>query len=83
MQVQDDESNFFYSEYKVILELDHNAHWMWDARKHYHGTTLSRLAAERPKSWKTFAKKNPDAGQWSRANVISHKTVNAMGKKAL
>ena len=33
---------------------------------------MNRIAAERPKSWKTWAIKNRNAAQWSRVNVITH-----------
>ncbi|KAI0315365.1 hypothetical protein OF83DRAFT_1085004 [Amylostereum chailletii] len=73
--IEDDESNFFYSDFKVILEMAENTHWIWDAATVFHGTTLGRLCAERPKSWKTCAKDNALRGQWSRANVVPHTQV--------
>ncbi|THH29402.1 hypothetical protein EUX98_g4777 [Antrodiella citrinella] len=76
-KIQNDESNFFYSDFKVIVQFADNAHWVWNARDHFHGTSLSRLASRSPSAWKTYCKKDPLSGQWSRANVITHAVVNA------
>ncbi|TFY51137.1 hypothetical protein EVG20_g11148, partial [Dentipellis fragilis] len=75
--IKDDESNFFYADFKLILQVATNTHWMWHAAETYHGTTLGRLCAKNPSSWKSFAKKNADLGQWSRANVITHSQVTS------
>ncbi|KAH9841995.1 uncharacterized protein C8Q71DRAFT_854353 [Rhodofomes roseus] len=77
--IKDDESNFFYADYKLILQMAADTHWMWDAPQTYHGTSLGRLCCANPKSWKTFAKKHAAAGQWSRANVITHTQVTSRG----
>jgi hypothetical protein len=74
-QIKENESNFVYAPYKLIVELEYDAHWIWDAPKDLHGTTMNMLCAERPTSWKTWAKHHPHDGQWSRANVLTHATV--------
>ncbi|VDC03699.1 unnamed protein product [Peniophora sp. CBMAI 1063] len=76
-KILDDESNFFWSEYRIILELAEHCHWVWNAQDDPHGTTLSRLVARQPKSWKTVARNQPDEGQWSRANVITRAASQA------
>ncbi|KZV59974.1 hypothetical protein PENSPDRAFT_694681 [Peniophora sp. CONT] len=76
-KILSDESNFFWSEFRVIIELAENFHWVWNARTDPHGTTLSRLVAQMPKSWKTMARNRPDEGQWSRANVITKAAAQA------
>ncbi|KAJ8482679.1 hypothetical protein ONZ45_g14864 [Pleurotus djamor] len=78
--IQSDESNFAWADFKVLLELEQHTHWTWDAKHHHHGTSMNRLCAQKPNSWKTWAKHHPEDGQWSRANVITHAT--ALAKKA-
>lgn len=80
LQVKRDESNFVYASWKLIVELEDQAHWIWDARSDLHGTTLNRLCASQPGSWKRYAHKHPDKGQWSRANVIT-KAATAAAKR--
>lgn len=77
-QVLDDESNFVYAEFKVILELDVNTHFIWNASNNLHSTTMNRVFSKQPKSWKTFTKSlmNANLAQWSRANVLIHNAVS-------
>ncbi|KAF4584813.1 hypothetical protein EYR38_002044 [Pleurotus pulmonarius] len=76
-RIKPDESNFAWANFKLLVELEPNAHWIWDARAHYHGTSMNRLCAIHPSSWKTWAKNHPEDGQWSRANVITRSTALA------
>jgi hypothetical protein len=39
LQLQRQESNFVYDNYKLIVELFYDAHWFWDASKNAHETT--------------------------------------------
>lgn len=68
-----------YAEHKLILELDEDTHWVWDAPRYFHGTTLNRVFSQHPKSWKTFAKSRANAplAQWSRANVLTHNATTS------
>ncbi|KAG2030243.1 hypothetical protein BDR03DRAFT_1017338 [Suillus americanus] len=78
-KVLDDESNFVYAEFKIILELDVNTHFIWNAPNDLHGTTMNRVFSKQPKSWKTFTRTlaNADLAQWSRANVLTHNAVSS------
>ena len=80
--VLDDESNFVYAQFKVILDLDVDTHFIWNAPCHLHGTTMNRVFANDPKLWKTFARSlaNAPLAQWSHANVLTHNAVSS-GKK--
>ncbi|KAL0957303.1 hypothetical protein HGRIS_001114 [Hohenbuehelia grisea] len=75
--IKPDESNFAWADFKLVVELEQNVHWCWDAKRHAHGTSMNRLCATRPNSWKSWAKNHPADGQWSRANVITHATASA------
>ncbi|KAG1844679.1 hypothetical protein F4604DRAFT_1688995 [Suillus subluteus] len=77
--VLDDESNFVYAEFKVILDLDVDTHFIWNAPNDLHGTTMNRVFSKQPKSWKTFTQSlaNVDLAQWSQANVLTHKAVSS------
>src|ERR1700723_635316 len=77
IKVKDDESSFVYGDYKLLVEMEADMHWIWEARRSLQGTTVNRVAGERPKYWKTWAKKHPDAAQWTRVNVISHQVAMA------
>ncbi|KAG5222263.1 hypothetical protein IMY05_C3108000900 [Salix suchowensis] len=76
-RIKPDESNFAWANFKLLVELEPNAHWIWDARAHYHGTSMNRLCAIHPSSWKTWAKDHPEDGQWTRVNVITRSTALA------
>jgi len=78
-QVLDNESNFVYAEYKVILDLDVNTHFVWNAPCDLHGTTMNCIFAKQPKLWKTFTRslKNADLAQWSHTNVLMHNAVSS------
>jgi hypothetical protein len=68
-----------YAEFKVILELDVDTHFIWNAPNDLHGTTMNRVFSKQPKSWKTFTRSlaNADLAQWSRANVLTHNAVSS------
>ncbi|KIM78117.1 hypothetical protein PILCRDRAFT_90844 [Piloderma croceum F 1598] len=81
-QILDNESNFVYTEYKVILDLDVNTHFVWNAPHDLHGTTMNRIFTKQPKLWKTFAKSlaNTDLAQWACADVFMHNAVRSASK---
>ena len=59
------------------MELETDAHWIWNAPEQLHGTSMNRVSAKNPKSWKTWARKNPHMAQWSRGNVITHRVLQS------
>jgi hypothetical protein len=63
--VAPDEGNFFYLNYKLLVELDSHMLWVWDAMNTWHGTTVNRIIVDNPTSWKRMAcnRKNIKEGQ--------------------
>lgn len=77
LQVTRKESNFVYGDYKLIVELSHDARWFWDAKEDAHGTTSNNVAMSKPKRWKDCIVSKPDMAQWTYAQTIPKAVANA------
>jgi hypothetical protein len=77
LQIQREESNFVYGDYKLIVELSHDAHWFWDATKDAHGTTSNKLAMSKPDRWKKYIAGQPNAAQWTCAQTIPYAVASS------
>lgn len=75
-----DESNFVWSSHKLIVEMQKNMFWFWNAPVDMHGTTHSRLSLEQ-ENWKVYAAKYPDAGQWTRVMTMPHAVVASVKRE--
>ena len=51
--------------------------FVWDAKKHAHGTTTSRLKLQKSHKWPRYARDYPDAGQWTVVSVLPSAVVQA------
>ena len=40
LRLSDMKKNFYWSSHRLILELEEQAHWFWDASNDEHGTTI-------------------------------------------
>ncbi len=76
IKVSSDESNFFWADFNLLVELQENALWAWWAKDHFHGTTMGGLAVERAagarkcQGWEELA-------QWTHVSVIPHQVLAA------
>ena len=66
-----------YGDYKLLVELSHDAHWFWNPSEDAHGTTSNNVAMSKSESWKEHIKDYPDAAQWTYAKTIPQLMANA------
>ena len=76
-QVNRKESNFVYTDYRLIVELSHDAQWFWMAARDAHGTTTNRVAMDNPEKWKDAIDRHPDKAQWTSAHTIPLRVAKA------
>jgi hypothetical protein len=70
LQIHRKESNFVYSDYKLIVELSYDCHWFWNAAEDAHGTTTNQLTMSKPVRWKDGTIHMLDKAQWTSAQMI-------------
>lgn len=75
-------SNFFFADYKLILELSEDCLWSWHPSKTVHGTTLSIPVCAHPREWKTLVERPAllETGQVTAAFVITKAAISAASK---
>jgi hypothetical protein len=83
-QIPRNESNFVWGSHRLVLEMQENMYWFWNAPDDYHGTTMNNLALKRPETYKNYMKseKYKDRAQWTRVSVMPHAVVAAAGRAA-
>ena len=79
-QIGKKESNFFFANYSLILEMQEDMWWVWRAHSDHHGTTMCRLAAEHPTNWQEYMNCEPDRGQWTAVDTIPRRVALAAGR---
>ena len=76
-QVPDDESNFYYASYKLLIELALGTFWIWLAEEDYHGTTANTLQLLEPENWQKYAKSEPKKAQWTLVETLPKAVTRA------
>jgi hypothetical protein len=68
-----------WTSHNLIVELNDQTFWYWNAPKDAHGTTQNMLALTNPKKYQRFIthSKYKDQAQWTRVFVMPHAVVEA------
>jgi hypothetical protein len=69
--------------YKLIVELEEDSFWFWQAAKDMHGTTMNSIAARHKRSHESYFrdKSAKDRAQWTRAMTLPRAVVHASQRK--
>jgi hypothetical protein len=70
--------NFAYISHRLLVELETDTRWVWNATEDYHGTTSGDFPKECPEMTLGFIKHNLMSAQWTRVSVIPQSVLLAV-----